>query len=89
MSIVIICDECGKPAKGTFGTGTGRVIIDGKDNNLQAVHLCKKHWPVKSEWNKKDGTQPHNCKRVSFYWPPGVSVGQSLIINGKQSRIPH
>lgn len=72
MALVLVCDECGKPAKGTFGTGTGRVLIDGVDNNLQAADLCKEHWPLDDDPVGEDGFQPHNCKRAKFYWPRAI-----------------
>ncbi len=54
----------------------GRALIDGNDNNMQAVDLCDEHWPIESEWNEKEGLQPHNCKHVRFYWPRVIPAGE-------------
>ena len=61
--LIYVCDECGKPATYTIYGMTGRVLIDGIDNNLQAAELCDKHKP------RKGKHQPYKCKRVRFYWP--------------------
>ena len=70
MAVVFVCDECGKPAKGTFETGTGRALIDGVDNNRQAVELCEEHWPDVESWAGKDYAtwQPRNCVHVTFHY---------------------
>lgn len=66
INIVCLCDECGKPATyHAFGM-TGRVLIDGIDNNLQSCDLCDDHKPREDSGFP---TRPHNCKRVVFYWP--------------------
>lgn len=58
-----VCDECGADAVFTISGMTGRVLIDGKDNNLQGADFCEDHQPLDGEH------QPHNCKRVRFHWP--------------------
>ncbi len=80
MAIQILCDECGKPIGRDgeiFVTGTGRVLIDGVDNNMQSAALCGKHKPDKMDWYPGDykNWQPRNCTHVSFVYnyptPPG------------------
>ena len=63
MKAELVCDECGKPATKSICGMTGRVLIDGVDNNRQAADFCDKHAPDDGE------RQPHNCVRVQFYWP--------------------
>jgi hypothetical protein len=58
-----VCDECGAPSTIAVWGLTGRVLIDGKDNNLQGCDLCDEHRP------RPGMRQPHNCQRVRFYWP--------------------
>jgi hypothetical protein len=58
----LVCDECGKSATYSIVGMTGRVLIDGVDNNLQGADFCDEHKPL-------DGMhQPNNCKHVRFYW---------------------
>ena len=62
--LISICDECGKPATCSILGMTGRVLIDGVDNNLQGCDLCDDHKPV-----PEHARQPNNCVHVTFYWP--------------------
>jgi hypothetical protein len=59
---LLICDECGEPATRSICGMNGRVLIDGKDNNLQAADFCEAHAP------REGRHQPHNCQRVRFEW---------------------
>lgn len=63
MATIRVCDECGERANTTICGMTGRVLIDGIDNNLQGCDLCDKHKPLENVH------QPNNCTRVEFYWP--------------------
>ncbi len=58
-----VCDECGAPATITIMGMTGRVLIDGVDNNRQAADFCNVHAPLSGS------SQPNNCRRVRFVWP--------------------
>lgn len=61
--IMTVCDECGSNKNvWWYEAMTGRVLIDGKDNNRQGCDLCEEHMPLKGKH------QPNNCKRVRFYW---------------------
>lgn len=66
MGLIWVCDECGKecgePMEGLSELATGRVLFDGEDHG-QGVMLCEDHRP------RPGKHQPHNCKRVRFYWP--------------------
>lgn len=74
MAIAFICDECGAviamdQPNGFMFLQTGRVIINGVDNNLQSVCLCAEHQPRSWEGLPVPQWQPNNCQRVVFYWP--------------------
>lgn len=66
MGLIWVCDECGKecsePIEGLSELATGRVLFDGVDQG-QGAMLCEEHRP------RSGKHQPHNCKRVRFYWP--------------------
>lgn len=77
--IAIGCEECGRSSGRMFVTFTGRIEIDGRDNNSQSVSLCEDHYPDVGHWKPGDyqNWQPRNCKRVRFVWPqPGVDHGK-------------
>jgi len=57
-----VCDECGQPATQHITGMTGRILIDGVDNNLQGADLCEAHAVPEG------GHQPVNCVHVKFYW---------------------
>lgn len=68
ISFQYVCDECNVPVSefSTYLTGTGRVLINGVDNNRQAVELCDDHKSTEDNpW------QPNDCKKVSYFWPGG------------------
>jgi hypothetical protein len=63
MAFRLVCDECGSDQNVRSIVGmTGRVLIDGIDNNRQGCDLCEDHYP------SAGAHQPHNCKHVRFYW---------------------
>lgn len=76
MGIVYTCDECGRvvdPVTKLTTTITGRVLIDGVDNNVQMAILCDDHTPRSWDGLTADKWQPHNCQHVKFYWPGYVA----------------
>ncbi len=71
MPYLMACDECGSTNNvQVFLSGTGRVLIDGVDNNQQACMLCADHYPDLNDRIHKPAWewQPPNCVHVSFYY---------------------
>ncbi len=62
LKMTLVCDECGKPATMSITGLTGRVEIDGIDNNLQVADFCDIHAPLSG------AVQPTNCQHVRFVW---------------------
>lgn len=65
MAMILVCDECGKPATTQIYVSTGRVIIDGRDKG-QSVDLCDEHHDASSV-----PYQARNCVRVKIQYSSG------------------